>query len=87
MNILKPLKKDLAAVTHFIDRGYDITIAEAVAQSDTFSVIGGGDTVSAVNQFGLLDRMSHVSTGGGSMLMFLSGQQLPGLAPLGLKTP
>lgn len=62
-------------------------VAEAVAQSNAFSVIGGGDTVSAIHQFGLLDRMSHVSTGGGSMLMFLSGQQLPGLAPLGLKTP
>lgn len=59
-------------------------VAQAIADSNAFSVLGGGDTIAAVNQFGLLDRYDHVSTGGGAMLMFLAGEQLPGLAPLGV---
>ena len=58
-------------------------IADAVVDSDCFSLIGGGDTIAAVNQFGLLERFGHVSTGGGAMLAFLAGHQLPGLVSLG----
>lgn len=54
-------------------------IAKAVASSEAFSVIGGGDSVSAVNKAGVADRVSHISTGGGASLQFLSGEQLPGI--------
>ena len=59
-------------------------VADAIVNSDAFSLIGGGDTIAAVNQFGVFDRFDHVSTGGGSMLAFLAGERLPGLAPLGV---
>jgi len=56
-----------------------IGVAKAVASSEAFSVIGGGDSVSAINKAGVADQVSHISTGGGASLQFLSGKKLPGI--------
>ncbi len=58
-------------------------LAQAIAQSTAQKVVGGGDTVAAVDKLGLLDKMGFVSTGGGAMLAFLAGERLPGLEALG----
>lgn len=58
-------------------------VAEAIAASSAYSVVGGGDTIAAIDMFGLRDRFGFVSTGGGAMLAFLAGQRLPGLEALG----
>lgn len=58
-------------------------LAMAIANSAAYKIIGGGDTISAVNKLGLLDKFSFVSTGGGAMLAFLAGEKLPGLEALG----
>ncbi len=58
-------------------------VARAIAESGAMTVIGGGDTISAVHSLGLLQKFSFISTGGGAMLAFLAGMQLPGLKALG----
>jgi len=57
-------------------------IAKAIIDSKVFSIAGGGETVEFIKELKLIDKFSHISTGGGAMLAFLSGEKLPGLAAL-----
>ncbi|MGB5542553.1 MAG: phosphoglycerate kinase, partial [Gammaproteobacteria bacterium] len=57
-------------------------LAEAIADSPAFSIAGGGDTLAALDLFGIADRVSYISTGGGAFLEFLEGKTLPAVAIL-----
>jgi phosphoglycerate kinase len=57
-------------------------IAQAIAESSAFSIAGGGDTLAAVDKYGIADKVSYISTGGGAFLEFLEGKELPAVAML-----
>lgn len=57
-------------------------IAAAIAASPAFSIVGGGDTIAAINKFGIAEKVSYISTAGGAFLEFLEGKTLPAVAAL-----
>ena len=57
-------------------------LARAIAESPAFSIAGGGDTIAAINKFGVADRIGYISTAGGAFLEFLEGKTLPAVAIL-----
>ena len=57
-------------------------IARAIADSQGFSLAGGGDTLAAIDKYGIADRVSYISTGGGAFLEYVEGKQLPAVAIL-----
>ena len=58
------------------------TLARAIADSRAFSIAGGGDTLAAIEKYGVADQVSYISTGGGAFLEFLEGKELPAVAAL-----
>src|SRR3546814_3525159 len=58
------------------------TLAHAIAESKAFSIAGGGDTLAAVDKYGIADDVSHIATGGGAFLEVPEGKTLPAVAPL-----
>jgi phosphoglycerate kinase len=57
-------------------------IARAIIESRAFSVVGGGETIEFINKLNLISQFNHVSTGGGAMLTFLAGEEMPGIEAL-----
>jgi phosphoglycerate kinase len=57
-------------------------VARAIAESNAFSIAGGGDTIAAINKFGIAERIGYISTAGGAFLEFVEGKRLPAVAAL-----
>lgn len=57
-------------------------LSHAIAQSDGFSIAGGGDTLAAIDKYGIADQVSYISTGGGAFLEYVEGKELPAVAAL-----
>lgn len=69
----------------FEDKNYEkgtLALAEAIIETNVFSVVGGGETIEFLNKKGMIEKFSHISTGGGAMLSYLAGEKLPGLKAL-----
>ena len=62
------------------------SLAKAIAESSAFSIAGGGDTLAAIDKYGINDKISYTSTGGGAFLEFLEGKELPAVAILKSRT-
>jgi phosphoglycerate kinase len=62
------------------------TVARAVASVNGTTIVGGGDSIAAINKMGVADKITHISTGGGASLEFLGGRVLPGVAALSEKS-
>jgi phosphoglycerate kinase len=58
------------------------SLSRAIADSDAFSLAGGGDTLAAIDKYGIADKVSYISTGGGAFLEFIEGKELPAVAML-----
>jgi len=65
-----------------VARACSYELAQAIAESPAFSICGGGETLSAIAKFGIADRVSYISTGGGAFLEFVEGKVLPAVAML-----
>ena len=85
---LRPFVKDAADVEIVIAPPFTAVhaVARAVAAIKGTTIIGGGDSIAAVNKAGIADQITHISTGGGASLEFLGGQTLPGVAALADKS-
>jgi phosphoglycerate kinase len=58
------------------------TVLQAIADSDAFSLAGGGNTIAAIDEYGLTEKISYISTAGGALIEFLMGKKLPGVVAL-----
>jgi len=69
----------------FLEKGYtksSIELSKAILKSRAYKIVGGGDTIGLLNKENMLDKYDFVSVGGGAMLEFLSGRNLPGISAL-----